>query len=108
MATINEDSRYKGTLVTQFEFQGELRDYVLLKKPISVPEGENDIYVTLDEQNQFRPDILSFQVYGDPNFGWAIMEINDIRSFVELKRGVRLRIAPIESVRAAIPEAVNV
>lgn len=108
MARFRDESRYRGATVTQLRKDGDLRDYVVLRKPLNLQETEDDFYITLDQGNQFRPDLISNQVYDVPDFGWAIMEINDIRSFVELKRGVRLRIPPLTSVVAAIPESNRV
>jgi hypothetical protein len=108
MATFKKESRYRGSTVSQVELDGELESYVFLRKPLLVEPDTEDKYVTLDQGNQFRPDIISNQVYGDPNFGWAIMEVNNIRSFVELTMGLRLRIPPLTSVVEAISESNDV
>jgi hypothetical protein len=108
MARFKQESRYRGATVTQIEVDGDLRDYVVLRKPLDVPEGDEDKYIVLDQSNQFRPDIISFQVYGTPDFGWAIMEVNNLRSFVELTRGVRLRVPPLTAITEAISESNNV
>jgi hypothetical protein len=108
MARFKQESRYRGATVTQIEVDGDLRDYVVLRKPLDVPEGDEDKYIVLDQANQFRPDVISFQVYGTPNYGWAIMEVNNLRSFVELSLGVRLRVPPLTAVVDAIAESNNV
>jgi len=108
MAIFNRDSRYRGATVTQVESDGELRDYVLLKKQIKVSESDSDKFVIIDQGNQYRPDQLSQQVYGTPKFGWAIMEVNNIRSFMELQFGIRVRIPPLDAILEAIPESNDV
>lgn len=108
MSTFKRESRYRGSTVTQVEVDGELESYVILRKPLNVPLDTEDRFITLDQGNQFRPDVISTQVYGDPNFGWAIMEVNNIRSFVELAMGLRLRIPPLTSVVDAIAESNDV
>lgn len=108
MATFKRESRYRGSTVTQVDFDGELESYVLLRKLLNVPADTEDKYTTLDQGNQYRPDVISTQVYGDPNFGWAIMEVNNIRHFAELKLGLRLRIPPLSSVVDAIAESNNI
>ena len=100
-----EHSRYRGSTITSVTQDGELRNYTILKEPLEVPENEQDFYVSIDSTNQFKPEHLSFQVYGDVNYGWAIMEINNIRSFLELKTGVRVRIPPIDLIQSAIKDS---
>jgi hypothetical protein len=108
MATFKRESRYRGSTVTQVELEGELENYVLLRKPLNVPADTEDKYMTLDQGNQYRPDAISTQAYGDPNFGWAIMEVNNIRHFAELRLGLRLRIPPLSSVVDAIPASNDI
>jgi hypothetical protein len=108
MATFTQESRYRGSTVTQIERDGELRDYVLLRKPLNVPLTDEDQFVIIDQGNQYRPDTLSQQVYGTPDYGWAIMDINNLRSFMELQFGIRVRIPPLDAVISAIPESNNV
>ena len=108
MATFKQESRYRGSTVTQVDRNGEVVEYVLLRKPLNLPETDEDRYMVIDQANQFRPDILSFQMYGSPDFGWAIMEVNEIRSFVELGLGIRLRIPPLDRVVEAIRESNDV
>lgn len=108
MATFTQESRYRGATVTQVGEDGELRDYVLLRKPLYVPENDQDSYVVIDQGNQYRPDTLSQQLYGTPNFGWALMEINNLRSFMDLQFGIRIRVPPIDAITDAIPESNQV
>lgn len=97
-----EYSRYRGSTVTSIETTEGLENYTILKLPIQVAESENDFYIEIDSTNEFRPDMLSTQVYQDPNYGWALMELNNLRSFRDLTIGNRLRIPPIENIREAV------
>jgi len=108
MATFKEDSRYRGTTVTQVDNEEELTEYVILRKPLDVPLTDGDKYVVIDEGNQYKPDILSYQVYGTTRYDWAIMEINGVRSFLELQFGIRLRIPPLEEITSRIEESNSV
>lgn len=108
MSVFKQESRYRGATVTQVEKDGLLRDYVVLRKPLNIGLTQDDFYVTLDQSNQFRPDLISQQVYKTPDFGWAIMEVNNVRSFAELTRGLRLRIPPLTGIVAAIAESNKV
>lgn len=99
------DSRYRGSTITSIETSSGLQNYTILKLPILVPETQYDFYVEIDSTNEFRPDMLSFQVYGTPDFGWALMEINNLRSFKDLYMSNRLRIPPIDIIQASVKES---
>lgn len=102
MANFKQNSRYRGATVTEVDFNGEIRPYTVLKLPIEVPLTTEDFYVIVDQLNQFRPDLLSFQVYGTVDYGWAIMEVNNITSWLGLAAGVRVRIPPVEAIQEAV------
>ena len=102
MSVFKSESRYRGATVTEVEFKDELRPYTVLKKLVDVPLTTEDHYITLDQGNAQRPDLISYQVYGTVDYGWAIMEINGVRSWLELREGSRLRIAPIETIKQAV------
>jgi len=96
------NSRYRGSTITSVETTEGLKNYTILKLPIEVPETEFDFYVQLDSTNEFRPDMLSYQVYGTAEYGWALMEINNLRSFKDMYIGNRLRIPPLDSIQDAV------
>jgi hypothetical protein len=100
-----QDSRYRGSTITSVETATGLQNYTILKLPIVVPETEFDFFIEVDSTNEFRPDIMSFQVYGTPDFGWAIMEINNLRSFKDLTLRNRLRIPPLDRIQTAVRES---
>jgi hypothetical protein len=97
-----ENSRYRNSTITSVSTDEGLQNYTILKLPIVVPETDGDYYIEIDSSNEFRPDMLSFQVYGTPDFGWAIMEVNTLRSFKDLYMRNRLRIPPLEVIQAAV------
>jgi len=100
-----EESRYRGSTITSVGTTEGLQNYTILKLPIEVPETEYDFYVEIDSTNEFRPDMLSFQVYGTPDYGWALMELNKLRSFKDLTIGNRLRIPPLNIIQESIPDS---
>lgn len=97
-----EESRYRGSTITSVSTPGGLQNYTILKLPIQVPETEFDFYIEIDSTNEFRPDMLSFQVYGTPDYGWALMEVNNLRSFRDLTIRNRLRIPPLDRIQEAV------
>ena len=102
MAIFKDNSRYKGSTVTTVLYKEEQRTYVLLKKPLVVNETDQDIFIKIDQEVEFRPDLVSTIVYDTPDYGWAILEINELRNFRDLVSGTSLRIPPLTAVQAAI------
>ena len=98
----SETSRYRGSTITSVETDSGLQNYTILKLPVDVPETESDFFIEIDSTNEFRPDMLSFQVYGTPDYGWALMEINNLRSFKDLTLRNRLRIPPLDVIQTAV------
>tara|TARA_R100001086_G_C11714999_1_gene225266 strand:+ start:302 stop:628 length:327 start_codon:yes stop_codon:yes gene_type:complete len=98
----SEESRYRGSTITSVETSQGLQNYTILKLPIEVPETDQDFYVEIDSSNEFRPDLLSFQAYETPDYGWALMELNNLRSFRDLTLRRRLRVPPLDVIQSAV------
>jgi hypothetical protein len=60
---------------------------------VEVPVSETDRY-TYYEVGKTRMDLLSYQYYDDPNFGWLILQANPSCGSLEykIKDGTKLRI----------------
>lgn len=60
---------------------------------IEIPTKDSDIY-TYYEAGRTRLDLLSYQYYNDPNYGWLILQANPQYGSLEFKipDGARLRI----------------
>ena len=66
---------------------------------IKIPKRSSDIYVYY-EVGVTRLDLLSYQYYNDPNYGWLILQANPEYSSLEFKLedGAKIRIPyPLES-----------
>jgi len=66
---------------------------------VDVPSNNTDIYVNY-EVGKTRLDLLSYQYYGDPNYGWLILQANPSVGSLEFRiaDGTRLRIPyPLEN-----------
>lgn len=66
---------------------------------IKIPYSPTDCYVFY-ETNKSRLDLLSYQFYGDPNYGWLILQANPHVNSLEFKieNNTRLRIPyPLDS-----------
>lgn len=77
------------------------RDGKILHVPfIEIPVRSTDYY-TYYKAGETRLDLLSYQYYGDPSYGWLIMAANPEHGSLEFKipDGVRLRVPfPLDSV----------
>ena len=66
---------------------------------IEVPTSNSDFYVYYDV-GKTRLDLLSYQYYGNPNYGWFILQANPEAGSLEfrIKDKTRLRIPyPLEN-----------
>ncbi len=66
---------------------------------IKIPEQGTDIY-EFYEVGKTRLDVLSYQYYSDPNYGWLILQANPQYDSLELKleNNSKLRIPyPLDS-----------
>lgn len=43
-----------------------------------IERAEDDIPITLSNSFDKRPDLLAFTLYGKPNYGWLILQYNNI------------------------------
>jgi hypothetical protein len=67
---------------------------------IEIPKQASDYYVMFDN-SKMRLDILSYQYYDNPNYGWVILQANPEYGSLEflIPSGTVLRIPyPIENV----------
>jgi hypothetical protein len=63
---------------------------------IEIPTSDSDFYVYY-EVGKTRLDLLSYQYYGDPNYGWLILQANPEVGSLEF------RIADKERLRIPYP-----
>lgn len=55
-------------------------------------EGAGDRFTVVSPGQEYRPDLLSFEAYGTPDFWWRIMEANGIMDIYEFKSGTNIRL----------------
>lgn len=102
MANFKDTSRYFGKEVKENR-NGKL--FLPLKNILNLKESSNDTFFTITGDIVRRPDIISFAVYNDPDYWWAIYEYNEIKDpFFDLKAGQTLRIPNLDRLKEAIAE----
>ena len=75
-----------------------------------IPNVASDIYVTYDK-SKMRMDALSYKYYGDPNYGWLILQANPEYSGFEfsIPNGIELRIPyPLDSAISRYESSLNI
>lgn len=93
-------SRYK-----QFIVDGAYKKVPFIK----IPQSGNDAYA-MYELGKTRLDLLSYQYYNDPNYGWLILQANPQYGSLEYKipNNSRLRIPyPLESAIQRYDDELN-
>lgn len=53
---------------------------------------DNDIFLTILENEESRPDLIAFSLYGKTTYAWLVLQYNNISDpIVELKTGTTIR-----------------
>lgn len=100
MANIKSGSRYtNGT----FTLDSNKTEFLILRSEISIDPTGQDIFLTVRGDHINRIDLVSQEMYGRPDLGWVIMDINNIsQPLLDLKIGQELRIPPLALVLQSI------
>lgn len=54
---------------------------------------ENNVrYMVINQNYEYRPDLVSYQAYGVADFWWRIMEFNNIKDVFDFKAGLNITI----------------
>jgi len=65
--------------------------FEIYKRP-NRPMAGNEEWLEITEAVQYRPDLVSEEIYGTPDFWWSIMEFNGMKDILEFKAGTNIRI----------------
>lgn len=83
-------SRYVDSVVVYYT-ENKLITFQLYKKK-EIPNSKKDKYAVVTAGTQYRPDKISQQAYGTPDFWWKILEANGLKDVYDLKAGLNIRI----------------
>lgn len=76
---------------------------------IEIPKRDTDVYVYYD-RNSMRMDLLSYQYYDDPNYGWLILQSNPklgpYEFSIEDKAQIRIPY-PLDAAIQSYEEGIN-
>jgi len=58
----------------------------------NIPPTANDKFAVIPASMEYRPDLMSKESYGTPDFWWKIMQANEIKDIFNFKSGLTIRI----------------
>ena len=87
---VNFSSRYYESDVVYYT-ENKLITFPIYKKKPAVT-SKQDKFATITPGTEYRPDLVSQQIYGSPDFWWKIMEVNGIKDIIDFKVGRTIRI----------------
>lgn len=100
MARFRSGTRYSNGVFTT---NSENVPFMILRKTLIINEVEDDTFLTLDSRLEKRLDLISYKVYGRPDLGWAIMDVNNMQDpLTELVVGKVLRIPALSRLLSSI------
>lgn len=96
MANFKSLSRYRiGTVATN----RSNKNFLVLRRPLTLEFGEDDIIVEITQEYLLRPDLISSKVYGTPDLWWVVYEMNGIIDpLFDLKIGQIIRVPSLSRV----------
>lgn len=75
---------------------------VMVSRPI--PTLPSDVYVTLTQVYEYRPDMLAYDLYGDPKLWWVFAARNPNKlgpdPYFNFKAGIGIYVPTIDTLQA--------
>ena len=81
-------SRYLKQNVIHYGEQNILTFDTYIRRPFT-PNGQEKVLM-ITKGIEYRPDLVSFDVYGTPNAWWKILEANGMSDIMEFKTGTTI------------------
>lgn len=83
-------SRYADSKVLYYTDRKLLTFNTYKKRPVTL--SGKDKFLAVTKKYEYRPDLLSFDAYGTPDFWWKIMEANGVKDVYEFVAGLNIRL----------------
>jgi len=94
-AIIATTSRYQSSTVIYYGPLPKITFTIYVRNNIPV---NNPGVVLITPGWEYRPDLVSFDIFGVPDYWWKIMEINGIYDILDFKSGVTIDIPSISNL----------
>ena len=85
---VSISSRYAGNPVVYWGTDRRLTFTTYIKTPYK--PSSSDKYAVIPAGMEYRPDLVSQQAYGVPDFWYKIMEANNMIDIMEFKTGTNI------------------
>ena len=93
----NTVSRYRNK-IRLTSFSGVTFLEFIKKSQLYLPVSPDDQYYFVDASKQYRPDLISNEVYGSPIYYWVILSCNNLISPLQVRTNLTLRIPPLGEI----------
>ena len=87
---VSVTSRYAGSKVIQYT-EDRYVTFETYKRKRSTP-APGDQWMEITKQIEYRPDLVSVEIYGAPDFWWRLLEYNGMKDIMEFKAGKNIRV----------------
>jgi hypothetical protein len=91
---ISKTSRYAGSKVIRIRCAND-QEYVTFetfKDRNYEPPSSLDKFTTITPTFEYRPDLMSYDLYGIPDFWWRLLQVNNMKDIMEFKVGRNIRV----------------
>ena len=85
-------SRYSDSPVLYYSEKKKITFATYKRKAATMSAGDRDKFMVITKGAEYRPDLVSYDVYGVPDFWWRIMEVNGMKDIMEFKVGTNIRL----------------
>ena len=87
---VNASSRYASSKVIEYSEKKHIT-FEIYKRQRHVP-SEDDQWLEITKAVEYRPDLVSVEIYGSPDFWWRLLEYNGMKDILEFKAGKNIRL----------------
>ena len=87
---VNPTSRYAAAKVVYYSEANKLT-FETYKKSVP-PETDRDRYMVITKGVEYRPDLVSYDNYGTPDFWSGITEANGMKDILDFSVGTNIRL----------------
>lgn len=85
-------SRYYRSRVIYYTDRRLITYETYKRKATALQINDQDQWMTITPDMEYRPDKASYAVYSTPDFWWRLMEVNGIKDVMDFKAGRNIRI----------------
>lgn len=93
----NTLSRYRNK-IRLTSYSGYTFIEFIKKSQLYLDVSSEDQYYFVDASKQYRPDLISNEIYGSPIYYWVILSCNNLISPLQVRTNLTLRLPPLGEI----------